>query len=346
MPRMAKNNKSLNILAIRFSSIGDVATTVPVLDSFARQYPQHHITLISNPRFEAFFRGMPENFSFLGTDVKHKYNGFSGLKLLVSELASKKYDVVLDLHCVIRSIFISTGLFLRGSRVFSVCKDKMGRNADTRRLFKRHIRLNTVFERYSRVFEKAGMPVVVDFESIFKEAPASILEKTGSKHGRWVGIAPFAAHQTKVYPMNLLEKVVEGLEADESCSRIYVFAYGKELAPIIHWQNRFKKLTFVHGQITMNLELELMYWLDVMVSMDSSNMHMASLVGTRVVSIWGSTHPNIGFLGYGQKLEDCVQVDMDCRPCSVFGKKPCRYGNCPCMTGISPDTILNRLQVR
>ncbi len=340
---MASKDKSLNILVIRFSSIGDVAMTVPVLDSFARQYPQHRVTFMSNPRFEAFFKGMPENLTFLGADVKQRYSGTSGLKLLVLELAARKFDVVLDLHSVLRTIYIRTGLAIHGSRVFSVGKDKLGRWAVTRRFFKKHIQLASAFDRYLKVFRRAGLPVVVDFDSIFRETPAGILEKTGSKHGHWVGIAPFAAHPQKVYPMDMMEKVIEGLEADDNCSRVFVFAYGKDLAPVLHWQNRFKKLAFIHGQITMDQELELMYWLDVMVSMDSSNMHMASLVGTRVVSVWGATHPYAGFLGYRQKLADCVQTDMKCRPCSAFGKKPCRYGNCPCLTSISPAQILNRI---
>lgn len=340
---MANKDKSLNILVIRFSSIGDVAMTVPVLDSFARQYPQHRITFISNPRFEAFFKGMPENFTFRGADVKQKYKDFSGLKLLVTELSAAHFDVVLDLHSLLRSRIISIGLLLHGSRFYSVRKDKMGRNAATRRFFKRRTPLASAFDRYLKVFERAGMPVSVDFDSIYSAAPAGILEKTGSKHGRWIGIAPFAAHQTKIYPMERMEKVIERLEDDDSCSRVFVFAYGKDLAPIIHWQNRFRKLTFIHGQITMDQELELMYWLDVMVSMDSSNMHMASLVGTRVVSVWGSTHPVCGFMGYRQKLEDCIQTDLKCRPCSVFGKKPCRYGSCPCMTGIAPERILEKI---
>lgn len=340
---MANKDKSLNILAIRFSSIGDVAMTVPVIDSFARQYPQHRITFMSNPRFASFFRGMPENFTFLGADVKQKYKGPSGLKLLVAELSAFRYDMVLDLHSVIRTQYIRTGLLFHGSRFFSVGKDKLGRWAATRRFLKRHTPLASAFERYLKVFEKAGLPVTLDFNSIFRDAPGAILEKTGSKHGQWVGIAPFAAHVSKIYPMDLMEKVIEGLEADDRCSRVFVFAYGKDLAPIMHWQNRFRKLTFVHGQITMDQELELMFWLDVMLSMDSSNMHMASLAGTRVVSVWGATHPVAGFLGYRQKLEDCIQIDMNCRPCSAFGKKPCRYGNCPCLTGISPDRILRSL---
>ena len=83
--------------------------------------------------------------------------------------------------------------------------------------------------------------------------------------------------------------------------------------------------------------------LDVMLSMDSANMHLASLVGTRVVSVWGGTHPYAGFLGWSQKTEDCAQLDMPCRPCSVYGNKPCLRGDYACMNGITPSQILEKL---
>ena len=87
-------------------------------------------------------------------------------------------------------------------------------------------------------------------------------------------------------------------------------------------------------------ELELMRGLDVMLSMDSANMHLASLVGTRVVSVWGATHPYAGFLGWGQRAEDCVQKDLPCRPCSIYGSKPCRYGDYRCLNSITPEEIV------
>ena len=87
-------------------------------------------------------------------------------------------------------------------------------------------------------------------------------------------------------------------------------------------------------------ELELMRGLDVMLSMDSANMHLASLVGTRVVSVWGATHPYAGFLGWGQRAEDCVQKDLPCRPCSIYGSKPCRYSDYRCLNSITPEEIV------
>ena len=335
------DNHSLNILAIRFSAIGDVAMTVPVLDSFARQYPQHHITFLSNPRFEPFFSGMPQNFTFRGADVKKRYHGTAGLRLLIAELAGCDFDMVLDLHGVLRSEYICAGLLLKGCKVYRIGKDRIGRKAVTRRIMKRTKPLASAFERYEKVFTKAGFNMDIAFRSIFCDAPYGVLAELGRKERAWIGIAPFAAHKGKIYPLELMEKVVSGLQQNERWSRIFVFAYGKEREQVEHWAGLYDKVTLISGQYDMGQELQLMYWLDCMLSMDSSNMHLASLTGTRVVSVWGATHPMAGFLGYGQSEQDCAQIPLDCRPCSIYGKKECRFGDYRCLARISPDAILS-----
>jgi ADP-heptose:LPS heptosyltransferase len=83
--------------------------------------------------------------------------------------------------------------------------------------------------------------------------------------------------------------------------------------------------------------------LDVMISMDSANMHLASLTGIPVVSIWGATHPYAGFMGWKQSQDNAIQIPMDCRPCSIFGQKPCRRGDYACMTNIRPETIVEKI---
>ena len=77
--------------------------------------------------------------------------------------------------------------------------------------------------------------------------------------------------------------------------------------------------------------------------MDSANMHLASLTGIPVVSIWGATHPYAGFMGWGQSLDNAIQLDMDCRPCSIFGQKPCRLGDYPCLNNIKPETVVEKI---
>ena len=83
--------------------------------------------------------------------------------------------------------------------------------------------------------------------------------------------------------------------------------------------------------------------LKLLICMDSANMHFASLVGTPVLSIWGATHPYAGFYGYRQPMENAIQLPLPCRPCSVFGEKPCYRGDWACMDKILPEMILDKV---
>ena len=80
-----------------------------------------------------------------------------------------------------------------------------------------------------------------------------------------------------------------------------------------------------------------------MVSMDSANMHLASLVDIPVVSIWGATHPYCGFKGWRQNDENIIQLPLTCRPCSVFGDRPCHRGDYLCLNGIKPAIVTDKI---
>lgn len=345
---MAINRKKLsgNILVIRFSAIGDVAMTVPVLYSLAKKYPECSVTMLSNVKFAPFFSGMPENFHFLGVDLK-KYHGADGIRRLKQELDRMNFDAVADLHGVIRTGILSMMFKVGGVKVRSIDKDRLSRYGLTRLHLKdRHQRL-TSFERYSIVLNKLGFTFDLNFGSIFSDGKGDlnlISDVIGTKGtSRWVGVAPFAAHKGKIYPVNLMEQVVSKINESDSVEKIFVFAYGKEQEQIKDW-NQLEKVVLIGGQLNMLQELVLMSHLDVMLAMDSSNMHLASLTSTPVVSVWGATHISAGFLGFGQKQEDCVQLDLPCRPCSIYGKKACRYGDYHCLTSIPPQMVMSKLK--
>lgn len=81
-----------------------------------------------------------------------------------------------------------------------------------------------------------------------------------------------------------------------------------------------------------------------MLSMDSANMHLASLYGIPVVSVWGGTHPFAGFYGWGQDLKNAIQTELPCRPSSVYGNKPCPvHGKEGCMSYIIPQMITDKI---
>ena len=129
-------------------------------------------------------------------------------------------------------------------------------------------------------------------------------------------------------------------------ARIFLFGKGRvEDKLFTAWCQEIPHCVYVSQHLeNMYQELVLMSHLDVMLSMDSSNMHMASLTATPVVSVWGATHPYGGFMGWHQPPENAIQVDLDCRPCSIYGKRPCRRGDLACMNMIKPERIIERIE--
>ncbi len=318
------------VLVIRFSALGDVAMLAPIVRKAAEQYPDVAFTMLSQQRFADLFGGMPENVTFHGVDLKKQ-----SLHEIVKGLG--KFDAVADMHSVLRSFYIRSAMLLKGARVASIDKGR----SDKRKLTsgKIHSPLKHTTERYAEVFKTLHLPISdrewTDVGPMLDRERLVCLEEHLPKTG--VGIAPFAAHQGKIYPIERMERVVAMLS--ERGVPVTLFGGGKnEMELLGSWAARYKGVESVAGKYRLAQELERIRGLKLMVTMDSGNMHLASLVGTRVISIWGATHPFAGFLGYGQKESDCIQRDLECRPCSIYGNKPCKFGDYRCMD-IAPEEV-------
>ena len=335
------------ILVIRFSAIGDVAMTVPVIHSLATQYPQHQIKVLSRPNMAALFAHLPSNVSFLGADLKGTYKGFVGLNKLFNELKAENFDYIADFHDVLRTKYLRFRFMLSGKKVAHIDKGRKGKKALTRASHKVRVQQDSSFLRYANVLKQLGLPVKMDFSSIYPQGEGDLSAFsaiTGSKGtDKWVGIAPFATHAGKIYPQERMEEVIQALDAQGGI-RIFLFGGGKKEVDILtSWADKYPSATCIAGKLKMNAELALMSHLDVMVSMDSGNTHLASLVNTPVVSIWGATHPLAGFMGWNQPEGNAVQVDLPCRPCSVYGNKPCFRKDYACLHNIQPNNIVQRI---
>ena len=345
---MAQNNtpKYKHVLLIRFSAIGDVAMTVPVVYSLAKAYPDKHFTMLSNVRFAPFFAGMPDNVSFMGVDLKKDYHGFGAMLKLFFRLRKNHFDAVADLHGVLRTTALSIFFRMFFTKVKRIDKDRRSRKRLTRLKNKDLTPRLTSFDRYRIVLEKLGFVFELGFRSIFGDGKADLSTVkgiVGDKDCIWVGIAPFAAHKGKIYPLYLMEEVVSQIDSACLC-RQFVFAYGKERSLVEEWAQKYRSVEIIDPRLGLEGELALISNMEVMVAMDSSNMHLASITATPVVSVWGATHPAAGFMGWGQNPDNCIQLDLPCRPCSIYGKKECIYGDYRCMTGIDPDTVFNKVK--
>lgn len=295
---------------------------VPILRLAAEQYPDTSFTMLSQQRFADLFADMPANVSFHGVDLKKQ-----SLHAIVSVL--DRFDCVADMHSVIRSVYIRTALRLRGARVASIDKGRREKRLLTSG--KIHKPLKHTTQRYADVFTALDLPIL--------DRHSSDIPPTSDRSG--IGIAPFAAHQGKIYPIDRMERVVDLLS--QTGEHIVLFGGGKQEKAILEaWAAKYPNVESVAGKHSMSEELNIIRHLRLMLTMDSGNMHLASLVGTRVVSIWGATHPYAGFLGFGQSEADCIQRDLPCRPCSIYGNKPCAFGDYRCMD-ITPEQIVKHI---
>lgn len=339
-----------HILIIRFSAIGDVAMLVPVVYSLAVQYPDVRITVLSRPFARPFFENIAPNISFMSADLKTDYKGLKGLNALYRRLVAKNFTHVADMHGVLRSHYLRMRFLLGRYKVEHIDKHRK----EKRRLIgadkKNFKQLPTSFKNYADVLERLGFHITPVFRSIYGDGKASLRNlpiEIGEKKAfhQWIGIAPFAAHKGKIYPLEKMEQVVQMLvKAHPSC-RIFLFhGRGKEAEQMKEWEDKYQQVMSASNVLGgIDKELALMSNLDVMVSMDSGNMHIASLVACPVVSIWGATHRYAGFMGWQQGVENAVELNIPCRPCSIYGSKPCVFGDYRCLNNISPEMVVEKI---
>lgn len=315
-----------HIAVIRLSAMGDVAMTVPVIRAFVEQNPNVKITFVSRPFFKPFFDGIP-NVSFFAVDVKKRHKGFLGLLKLYSDLKKLNIDAVADLHNVLRSQIIRTLFFLSGKKVAATDKGRAEKKALTRAENKIFKPVKTMVQRHVDTFNNLGFNVDLSNPKFPEKAVLSkeIIEISGEKQNfNWIGIAPFAQYESKVYPLDLMQKVIDELALNAS-NKIFLFGGGnKEIELLNQFSKNKENVINLAGKIPFQQELQLISNLDVMLSMDSGNAHIAAMIGVKVVTLWGATHPFAGFAPFNQPLENCLTSNREqfpFLPTSVYGNK-------------------------
>ena len=305
--------------------MGDVAMTVPVLRAFVQQYPDVNITVVSRPFFKPFFEGIP-NISFFAFDEKQRHKGFLGLLRLFQDLKVLNIDAFADLHNVLRSKVVRTLFALSGKKTAFVDKARAEKKALTRAENKIFKQLTTMFERHTKVFEELGFTVDLSNPTFPKKAvlDIEIIQLIGENNQKLIGIAPFAQYDSKVYPLDLMQEVINQL-AENSTYKILLFGGGKKEVELLNSLSKGKEnVIVVAGQLKFQQELQLISNLDVMLSMDSGNAHIAAMLGVKVITLWGATHPFAGFSPFNQPMGNALVSDSNLfpkLPTSVYGNK-------------------------
>ena len=339
---MADNNKQFrNVLVIRLSVLGNVAMTIPVLYPVCKANPDTRFIMLTKKWPASMFHDRPANLKVVDFDINENHKGFLGLLKLAAQL-HKLYDIdaVADLHNVTGTKIMDAYLWLRGAKIAGMDREKAKRKALV--THRTHEPVTPIHDRYRNVFKELGFETPDNFTRLYegRDWPVSpiVLEKEPGQ--RWIAISPFSSHRQKAYPLELMEKVIA-----ELCKRenywIFLMGGGKTEKIALRGIARKYKNVISMAEVKHRFldEYALLGKCDLMLTMESANMHLASLVDLQAMTIWGPTSPACGYLGYNQVVEDDIQLDMDCRPCSITGDKPCKYGDFRCLKNIPPEYI-------
>jgi ADP-heptose:LPS heptosyltransferase len=335
---MSKND---HILILRFSALGDIAITVPLLRVLFLTYPNLKLTIVSRKKVLPIFKEF-KRLNFLQVDFSNKHKGFKGLWRLFKEIRPLKITAIADLHAVIRTYVLGFFFQLHFYKVKRIDKGKREKKALIRQKNKIFKPLLSSIYRYADVFRKLGYPVDLknhEFPDRLK-LPKILLQNILKSEKPFIGIAPFASHQGKIYPLDLMQKVIGFLERDY---QIFLFGFGeKETFKLKIWDEAFKNVFNCSESFDFENQLKLISNLNLMISMDSANGHLAANAGVPVITIWGMTHPFLGFTPFLQPGINQIMIDRNKFlkiPSSVYGNKiPIGYEDA--FRSISPLSII------
>ncbi len=340
-------NDTFRLLVIRLSAMGDVAMTIPILNALVKKYPELRITVLTKKAFGSLFEDLP-NMQVHIADVEGRHKGLRGLWRLYQELQSLHLNAVADLHNVLRSNLLKRYFLISKIPFAQIDKGRKEKKALTALKNKDFKPLKSTLERYCSVFEKLGYPLDLSTAKPLVKKPLSeeTLSLIGQDNLRWIGIAPFAAYPGKTYPYLMMEQVIQNLDQTDAY-KIFLFGGGaKEIELLQQTASHCKNVVNMAGVTDLSQELELISHLDLMVSMDSANAHLAAMYGIPTITLWGVTHPYAGFYPFNQDPDNAILADRTqypLIPTSVYGKKmPKGYEHA--MQTILPEHILQKIR--
>lgn len=322
---MGKKNSIQHLLIIRLSAMGDVAMLVPVILELVKIHPQLQITILTRKRFEPIFEEIP-NISIFPADVKTKHKGIFGLFRLYRTLLKLQLDAVADTHNVLRSSILKCFFKFSGIPFIQINKGRKEKKLLTKKINKVFKPLKTTHERYADVFKALGLPITISQNNKLTKPKQPVTTKINLKNDvKLVGVAPFATHKSKMYPLSMMEEVL-ALLINEKNYQVVLFGGGSEEEAILQdmADKLGDKVINTVGKLSFKEELALISNLNVMLAMDSGNGHLAANYGVEVVTLWGVTHPYAGFAPYGQSIENSICADRQkypLIPTSVYGNK-------------------------
>lgn len=325
-------------LIIRFSSIGDIVLTTPVIRCLRKQYPGDEIHFLTKQSF----RGIVAHNPYI--DKIHTLE--DSFERMLQELALEEFDYIIDLHHNLRTLRVKK--FLKKAKSFSFNK------LNVEKFILTNFKINTLPNKHivDRNFDCiCSLDVVNDGLGLDYFIPAMDEVKNtdlplSHVHG-YIGVVIGAALATKKLPLHKLQELCAAI------NHPIILLGGKEDyedGKAIAKQDEIK-IYNACGKFNLNESADLVRKAKLVITHDTGLMHIAAALQKPVISVWGNTVPAFGMYPYyGQKSNmhyDVVEINkLWCRPCSKIGYKKCPRGHFRCMENIAVNDIVNLVQQR
>ena len=329
-----------HILIIRLSSMGDVAMTVPIVRLVQRDFPATKISILTKPGYIEIFREFKKA-NIIAIDLEEKHKGLLGLVKLYYELKQLGIDAVIDLHGVLRTNFLK---FLWGKSFYQIDK---GRNEKEKLIKGKHFKqLKTTHQRYSDVFKNINYNL--NFSNIVFPKKTNLsghaITNKIDFNKKLIGIAPFAKHKAKTYSLEQMKEVMRSISKEYT---ILLFGGGEsEVKQLKTISEENENIFSLAEGFMLSDQLDFISNLDLMISMDSANGHLAAMYGVKVLTIWGVTHPYAGFAPFNQSSKYSILIDKNRYPkipTSIYGNKsPEEYKQA--INSITPEEIIKKIE--
>lgn len=337
------------ILIIRFSSLGDIILTSPLIRALRKTFPEAQIDFLVKSEYANIVKFNPN----ISSVIELKSDDRSELKWLKQKIRRIRYDLIVDVHNSLRSRFI---------RCFSKARYKVVVN---KRVFRRFLfvkfKINLyrdylpIAERYLETVEKFGVKkddygLEIYLPEDTKNYVSTISNQiVSTKRNVIIGLVPTARHFTKRW---LYERFAElGVEIVRKYqSTILIFGskeehdYCEDITQMINARSETNSAVNYAGKLTV-LEIAAMFDVcNLIITNDSGLMHLAAARKRKIVAIFGSTVKEFGFFPYGTSSIVVENKNLSCRPCSHIGLAKCPKEHFRCMKEIQVKEVLNAVQ--
>lgn len=322
----------MKFLIIRFSSIGDIVLTTPVIRCLRKKYPDAEIHFLTKQAFHGILDSNPY--------INKVHVLAESFELMLHELKMEEYDYVIDLHHNLRTLRVKR--FLKG------VKSKSFNKLNIEKYLLTNLKINTlpkkhIVDRYLETASELG--VEDDGQGLDYFIPdADVVPNkdlpTGHLHG-YIALAIGAALATKQLPLHKLKELCAGINYP------IVLLGGKE-----DYENGRAiaaddmKIYNACGKFSLNESADLVRRSKLVITHDTGLMHIAAALQKPIISVWGNTVPAFGMYPYYGKRSslqyEVVEVNkLWCRPCSKIGYDKCPRKHFKCMEGIAVNEIVN-----